>query len=138
MKPPRKSDLELPRRGGSYIRRKDGSLAPNDAANAVADRLNFDQAVDETLRDERYSASAVFDRMREALGCESDAALAWVFGTSPQNISNRRKRNSVPYREAIYVAIWSKSSLEYILTGVGKLEDSNQLRSSSGDGTKGL
>jgi hypothetical protein len=104
-------------------RKKAGPAKPaRGGGAAAAARLNFNDAVEETLRDERFSASAVFDRIRETLGCESDAALAWVFGTSPQNISNRRKRNSVPYREAIYVALWAKASLEYILTGVGKAD----------------
>ena len=82
--------------------------------------MNFDQAVDEALSEERFSAVAVFDRIREALGCESDAALAWIFGTSPQNISNRKKRNSVPYREAVFVSLWAGAPLEYLLTGEGK------------------
>lgn len=115
-----KSEGKRPTRGGSFIRRKDGSLILNDAADAAAGRMNFDQAVDEALSEERFSAGAVFDRIREALGCESDAALAWIFGTSPQNISNRKKRNSVPYREAIFVSLWEGTPLEYLLTGEGK------------------
>lgn len=79
--------------------------------------MAFGAAVDQTLAGERFSAIAVFDRIKEALGCDSDAELAWIFGSSPQSISNRRQRNSVPYREAIYVSIWAGVSLDYILTG---------------------
>lgn len=110
-------------RGGSFIRQKDGSLIPSDPAQAAAGRLNFDQAVDELLSEERFSASAVFDRIKEVLGCESDVALAWIFGTSPQHISNRKKRNSVPYREAVFISLWADASLEYLLTGERKVTE---------------
>ena len=58
----------------------------------------------------------MFDRMKEALGCETDAGLAWWPGTSPQSLSNRRPANSVPYREATFIACRSRLSLKYLLT----------------------
>jgi CI repressor-like protein len=91
-----------------------------------AGRKTFAAAVVQTLADQRFSAAAVFDRIKEALGCDSDAELAWIFGTSPQNISNRKKRNSAPFREAIYVALWADVSLDYLLTGRGSLRPSDE------------
>lgn len=82
-------------------------------------RESFGDAVNTTLDDEQLSAAAVIDRLKEVLGADSDAELAWIFGTSPQSLSNRRARNSVPYREAIYVALWACVSLDYLLTGRG-------------------
>ena len=66
---------------------------------------------------EHHRAPAVFDRIKECLGMASDAELAWWFGTTPQSISNRKRRNSVPYAEAIYIAAWANESLDYLLTG---------------------
>jgi hypothetical protein len=84
-------------------------------------RKSFADAVDSALADQQLSASSVIDRIREALGCDSDTELAWIFGTSPQHIWNRRNRNTVPYREALFVSLWAKVSLEYLLTGRGSL-----------------
>jgi len=115
---PRKS--KGPRSGGSYIRQKDGTLrrlTPEEHA-ALSWGKSFDQAVDELLADEGFSASAVFDRIKEAMGCDTDVELAFWLGTTSQNIWNRRNRNSVPYREAIFVSVWARVSLDYLLTGV--------------------
>lgn len=110
-----------PKTGGSYLRREDGSfrrLTPNEEESLSArGRKSFAEAVDQTLTDERLGADAVFDRLKTALGADSDAELAWIFGTSPASLSNRRKRNSVPYREAVFVALWAHVSLDYLLTG---------------------
>lgn len=111
-----------PAKGGSYIRRKDGSLhrlTPDEeeSLSARGGRKTFAEAVDQTLADERLSANAVFDRLKTALGADSDAELAWIFGVSPASLSNRRRRNSVPYREAVFVALWARVSLDFLLTG---------------------
>jgi len=87
---------------------------------AVRDRGGFSVAVAKFNSAPELSASAVIDRLKEALGADSDAELAWLFGTSPQSLSNRRSRNSVPYREAVYVSRWAKVSLDYLLTGAGR------------------
>lgn len=112
-----------PRAGGGYVREPDGSLrrlSPVDEEEASLKRPNrrsFAEAVDETLADQQLGAAAVLDRLKEALGAGSDAELAWIFGTSPQSLSNRRNRNSVPYREAVFVALLTRVSLDYLLTG---------------------
>ncbi|MET2831229.1 helix-turn-helix domain-containing protein [Mesorhizobium shangrilense] len=74
---------------------------------------------------EHLNASSVFDRIEEAMGCETDAELAWWLGTSRQSLSNRRRANSVPYREAIFVARWSRLSLEYLLNGDSESAEMN-------------
>lgn len=114
---------KVPTRGGSYLREKDGSLRllPPEERGQLDGRRSFQEAVDETLADERFGASAVYDRLKDALGCDSDAALAWVLGTSPQGIWNKRNGNRVPFREAVFVSIWTNASLDYLLTGRGKL-----------------
>ena len=116
-----------PRQAGSYIREKDGTLRcqspEEEAARAARNHKTFPEAVDQLLAEERFSASAVIDRMKEAMGVDSDADLAWWFGTSPQSLWNKKSRNSVPYREAVFVAHWTRSSLTYILTGEGDLDD---------------
>lgn len=113
------ADEKVRRRGGSYIRQKDGTrLRRADGLPPLEGRKTFAEAVDQTLADDRFSAGAVFDRIKETIGCESDAQLAWWFGTSPQSISNRRKRNAVPYREAVFMALWAKVPLDYLLLGV--------------------
>jgi hypothetical protein len=116
-----------PTKGGSYIRRKDGTLhrltAEEEARRAARGRKSFSEAVDQTLAEDRFTASAVFDRMKEGLGCDSDAELAWILGTSPQNVWHKRKRNSVPYREAVYLSLWGRLSLDYLLTGRGDLHE---------------
>jgi hypothetical protein len=88
----------------------------------AAGRKTFSAAVAETLEADRYRAAAVFERIKKTLGCDSDAELAWIFGTSPQHISNRKKRNSVPFREAVYVALWAGVSIDYLLTGEQSLQ----------------
>lgn len=115
---------ERPRQGGSYLRQEDGSLrrlTQEEQAARKGPRKSFSENVNSTLAREELGASAVFDRIKEALGCDSDAELAWIFGTSPQNVSHKRKRNSVPYREAIFVSLWAKVSLDYLLTGRGSI-----------------
>lgn len=115
------------RQAGSFLRQKDGTLrklSPEEQAERAArNRKTFPEAVDQLLAEERFSATAVIERMKEAMGLESDADLAWWFGVSPQSLWNKKARNSVPYREAIYIATWTRSSIEYILTGVGELDD---------------
>ena len=104
-----------------YVRGLDGVFRRIGPPASERTRKSFADAVDRALEDERFSASAVIDRIREALGCDSDTELAWIFGTSPQNIWNRRNRNTVPYREALFVSLWADVSLDYLLTGRGAL-----------------
>lgn len=117
---------ESPKRGGSYLREKDGSLrrlTPEEQDQIAAkNRRSFQEAVDEVFADDALSAASVYDRLKEALGCDSDAALAWVLGISPQGLWNKRNRNKVPFREAVFVSLWCRVSLDYLLTGRGTLD----------------
>lgn len=81
--------------------------------------LSFSAAVDQTMADEKLAAIAVIDRLKDTLGCDSDTELAWVLSTSRQNIWKWRNRNSVPYREVVFISLWAGISLEYLLTGRG-------------------
>ncbi|MGD9924333.1 MAG: hypothetical protein AB7V13_23255, partial [Pseudorhodoplanes sp.] len=63
---------------------------PTKVSADLRKRKSFAEAVDDHLAREEFSASAVITRLKEALGCDSDAELAWIFGTSPQGLSNRR------------------------------------------------
>jgi transcriptional regulator with XRE-family HTH domain len=62
-------------------------------------------------------AGAVIDRMKEALNVPTDAALAEMLATSRSRISKWRTRGSVPYEEAIYLALRFDISLDFLLTG---------------------
>jgi hypothetical protein len=116
-----------PTAGGShYVRGLDGVFRRIGPPVSRRTRKSFADAVDRALEDQRFSASAVIDRIREALGCDSDTELAWIFGTSPQHIWNRRNRNTVPYREALFVALWADVSLDYILTGRGRMKTEHE------------
>lgn len=112
---------ERPRRGGSYLRLPDGSLhrqtPEEEEARAKLTRKTVPEAIDALLSQERYGAAAVFARIKEETGLDTDADLAWFLGTTPQSLSNRKQRNSVPYREATFIAAWANTSLEYLLTG---------------------
>ena len=66
----------------------------------------------------------MFDRIKEVLGLSKDAELAWVFGISPQSLWNRKSNNSVPFKEAIFIAHIADVSLEYLLTGQVKQNQS--------------
>lgn len=84
-----------------------------------AEKLDAKAAIERLQGDERYAANAVIDRLKECLGCDSDSELAWILNTNRQNIWKWRTRNSVPYREAVFLALWARLSLDYLLTGRG-------------------
>jgi len=105
---------------------EDGSLrrlSEAEQASMQPSRLTFSQGVQKLLAQERYSATAVIERMKEAIGIANDADLAWIMGASQQSLWNRKNRNSVPYREAVFVAYFWECSLTYLLTGEGKLRE---------------
>ena len=66
----------------------------------------------------------MLDRMKEAAGLSSDSQLADWLKTSRSTVSKWRKRNAVPYAEAVYLALMQHASLDYLLTGqrTAKLE----------------
>lgn len=86
------------------------------------ERKGFASAIESAQQDEMLSASAVIDRIKEVFGCDSDAELAWVMATTRQNIWKWRNRNSVPYREATFLAEWGTVSLDYLLMGRGPIQ----------------
>lgn len=56
-------------------------------------------------------------RMREALGCRTDAELARRLGRHPGPISQWRRRGSIPKHAIDTAALISGRSVEWILTG---------------------
>jgi hypothetical protein len=66
------------------------------------------------------SASAVLDRMREALSVNTDAALGEKLGVAPTTISNWRKRNTIPYKQVIEVSLRQFTSIKWLITGIGE------------------
>lgn len=120
------SSDEKPTRAGRYLRSPDGTLRLLSLEEEMArdKRTGFSEAVELMLGEDRYSAAAVFERLKQAIGTgPKDADLAWWMGVSPQNIWNRKSRNTVPYREAVYVSVTANVSLQYLLTGDGDIWD---------------
>jgi hypothetical protein len=76
------------------------------------------------IHDARFGARAVVERLKEALGASSDAALARELRTSQQTISKWKTRNSVPYAEAVYVSLSKGVSLDFLLGGNGSAASS--------------
>jgi hypothetical protein len=75
------------------------------------------------------SAEDVFQRLREATGSESDADLARNLGIAPTTISTWRSRDVVPYEACAKVAIEKSISLDKLVFGVTRPNDSREARS---------
>jgi len=105
------------------VRRKSAAATSREQGEFGArERAYFKGVMEEVLGEERFSAAAVFERIKKALGCKSDAELAWYIGVSPQDVWNRKNRNVVPYKEAVLVAVQGSVSLDWILTGEGPID----------------
>lgn len=70
----------------------------------------------ETLPPE-VTADAVIGRLKLALGVRTDAEIAELLGVARNTIANWRQRNSVPYEECLRVALNSKFTMDFLLTG---------------------
>lgn len=55
--------------------------------------------------------------MKEAAKLKSDAELAEWLKTSRSTVSKWRKRNAVPYAEAVFLSLMKHAPLDYLLTG---------------------
>ena len=62
-------------------------------------------------------AEAVIRRMKEALELRTDNDLAGALGVSKGTVSSWRKRNAIPYDECVRVAYYTRTHLEWILSG---------------------
>lgn len=62
-------------------------------------------------------ASAIINRMKEALGKDTDTDLASILEVSNKTVSSWRNRNSIPMEVIVSVAFASSKTVEYILTG---------------------
>lgn len=73
--------------------------------------------VAETLATAGVTAASVIERMKKATGLKTDAALAMYLQTAPANISKWRKRNAIPFAEAVFVSIKTGSPTSFIISG---------------------
>lgn len=67
--------------------------------------------------DEKQITQDVIDRMKEITGCKSDIELSTRLGGSKTMISNRKIRGSVPFHEAMDLAITTGASLDWLILG---------------------
>ncbi len=74
------------------------------------------------------SSEDVFQRLREALGSKTDAELARNLDIAPTTISTWRSRNVVPYEACAKVAIEKHMSLDRLVFGVNRPNDSREHR----------
>jgi hypothetical protein len=61
------------------------------------------------------------ERLKKALGIESDTALAQVLAISQGSISGAKKRKQIPYAWFFQVAEKTDSSLDWLFRGVGSM-----------------
>lgn len=73
-----------------------------------------------TSRGALGDAAQVIIRMKEVMGLRSDTELAQRLRLSKTTVSPWRRRNSIPYKEAVDVGINTGASISYILNGVGQ------------------
>lgn len=64
-------------------------------------------------------ADGVVDRLREALGCDSDAALVRRLDLASGAVANWRARGSVPLSHCVSAAMEGGWSLNWLVLGVG-------------------
>ena len=63
----------------------------------------------------------LFDRMQQILGSDKDKDLAATLGISPQAVSNARKKGEVPADMVLTFAEKNKLSVDWLLTGKGRM-----------------
>ncbi len=61
--------------------------------------------------------SAVLARLRQALGCASDAELSRVLGVRPGAVANWRNRGAVPASQLVAIATKHDLDLGWVTTG---------------------
>lgn len=64
-------------------------------------------------------AGPVINRMRQAVGVDTDIALGAVFGLRTAAVSGWRSRNKVPYEECVILAQRKNISMDWLLFGIG-------------------
>lgn len=82
----------------------------------------------QSMDEDNLSAGAVLERMKEVAKLESDSELADWLKVSRSAISKWRNRNTVPYSEAVMLALFNNSSLDYILAGLQPSEETQRQR----------
>ncbi len=59
----------------------------------------------------------ILDRVKHYINCKSDDDLARILRATPQNISNWRARNTIPWEELYRFSQEKKVSLDWMLSG---------------------
>ncbi|MFB9951976.1 helix-turn-helix domain-containing protein [Rhizobium puerariae] len=60
---------------------------------------------------------AVIDRLRKAMGVDSDTDLSTALGVNKSTVSAWRTRKRIPYAEVVQVAFKTRENIEWLLTG---------------------
>ncbi len=76
--------------------------------------------LDNSSMDTKRLSSEVITRMKAVVDAESDIELSTYFGGSKMLMSNRKMRGSVPYDEAVQLAIEREVSLDQLILGKGE------------------
>lgn len=66
------------------------------------------------------TSDQILDRLKQALACRNDSALAVRLGVAKTTLSNWRSRDSFPYTMAVQLAEELGLSLDWVLAGIGK------------------
>lgn len=83
----------------------------------ASERDGSDGRANKALAQAGITATAVIARMKEATGSKTDAQLAEYLQTSAPNISKWKKRNHIPFAEAVFVALKSNVHISQIISG---------------------
>jgi len=84
----------------------------------------------------KKSANAVLDRLQQALGASSDSDLCRIINLNRATLGNWRIRDSVPYSLCVNLSEDFSLSLEWLLTGKGKMRQSESIEETGNAGYK--
>ena len=71
--------------------------------------------------------SDIIDRIKEQNGIKYDHEVAKLFNIQSNVLANYKTRNNIPYKKIIHICLENNLSLDYILLGKTKVENSNFL-----------
>jgi len=75
--------------------------------------------VKQSLIDHKLGFEILMERLKSALGVNSDAQLSKILNISTSNLSNRKKAGSVPFDLIIPLCISRNISTDWIFRGIG-------------------
>jgi len=71
----------------------------------------------------KEDVSTVISRLKAVVGVSSDKALSEYFGGHSTLMSNKKVRGSIPFEEAVQVALEMNVSLDWLILGKGEAPD---------------